>query len=233
MREGEKREKKMKVSQQYSAARKALYDTLRRSVLRVDLTPKEAKAIFDEAVNAHIGEVKKPTSNTVREINLSSVKRSIRKTAKRLADQKRIDKEYTDMDRAGYVQLVSEALKSYQFWGADRPWNKFNNVLNMLRSKYPREYIGRCYNEMVANGEPFEFIFMYDTPVNEGLLDSWLQDFIILCEGKKSVKNIAKLLIDDKPSHFNIYDDWEEVKDEPHYSRKEYSTLIENSLKGF
>ena len=228
----------MKVSQQYSAARKALYDTLRRSVLRVDLTPKEAKTIFDEAVNAHLGKIKRPTSNTVREINLSSVKRSIKKTAKRLAEQKRKDKEYTDMDRAGYVQLVSEALKSFQFWKestyrADTPWNKFNNVLNMLRSKYPREYIGRCYNEMVANGEPFEFIFMYDTPENEGRLDSWLQDFIIVCEGKNGAINISTMLIDNEPSDFSIYDDWEEVKDEPHYSRKEYSTLIENSLKGF
>ena len=236
VREGEKREKKMKVSQQYSAARKALYDTLRKSVLRVDLTPKEAKTIFDEAVKAHLGEIKRATSNTVREINLPSVKRSIRKTAKRLAKQKRKDNgytEYTEMDRAGYVQLISEALKGYLYWQEDRPWNKFNNVLNMLRSKYPREYIGRCYNEMVANGEPFEFIFMYDTPVNEGLLDSWLQDFVTVCEGKNGVKNILSILIDDTPADFTIYDDWEEVKDEPHYSRKEYSTLIENSLKGF
>ena len=228
----------MNVSQQYSAARKALYNTLRRSVLKVDLTPKEAKSIFDEAVNAHIEEAKRPTRNNLREINLSSVKRSIRKTAQRLADQKRKDNEYTEMDRAGYVQLVSEALKSFQFWKdatyrSDTPWNKFNNVLNMLRSKYSREYIGRCYNEMVANGEPFEFVFMYDTPENEGRLDSWLQDFVTVCEGKNGAKNVSSMLIDDEPTEFTIYDDWEEVKDEPHYSRKEYSTLIENSLKGF
>ena len=229
----------MNVSQQYSAARKALYDTLRRSILRVDLTPKEAKAIFDEAVNAHIEEAKRPTRNNLREINLSSVKRSIRKTAQRLAEQKRKDNEYTEMDRAGYVQLLSEALKSFQFWRdvetyrSVRPWNKFNSVLNMLRSKYPREYIGRCYNEMVANGEPFEFVFMYDTPENEGRLDSWLQDFVTVCEGKNGVKNMSSMLIDDEPTDFSLYDDWQEVKDEPHYSRKEYSELIENSLKEF
>lgn len=217
----------MNVSQQYSAARKALYDKLRRSVLKVDLTTEEAKAIFDEAVNAHIENDKRPTRNSLREINLSSVKRSIRKTAQRLAEQKR------EMDRAGYVQLISEALKSYQFWKDEAPWNKFNNVLNMLRSKYSREYIGRCYNEMVANGEPFEFVFMYDTPENEGRLDSWLQDFITVCEGKNGAKNILLILIDDEPTEFSIYDDWEEVKDDPHYSRKEYSELIENSLKGF
>lgn len=228
----------MNVSQQYSAARKALYDTLRKSILRVDLTPKEAKSIFDEAVNAHIEESKRPTRHNLRDINLSSVKRSIRKTAKRLAEQKRNEKEYTEMDRAGYVQLVSEALKSFQFWNeatyrSDTPWNKFNNVLNKLRSKYAREYLGRCYNEMVADGEPFEFTFMYDTPENEGRLDSWLQDFITKCEGKDSIKNISSMLIDDEPTEFSIYDDWQEVKDEPHFSRKEYSELIENSLKEF